>query len=383
MFSSFVRILKQPPQGPISKDGIIMNIPPFRSGQSAHQAHRALKQSIEIMDRAQHGTVLWFAEILKRRLFFKLGYSSIYQYAAEELGFSTTRTGDFKRLAEKLEVLPRIAAKVESGELGYTKAREIVKVANPATENGWLAVAAQQSRRELEATVKHAKKLAAQSRLTNPAQTELVPREKVAAPPAFSPVRIGFEMTPIQYARYEALVARMGTHENKAELLLDMMEAYLASDENAPRGASGPHYQIHVHECPTCAKTTVQGDSELTHTEAKRVHCDATVNLRGRRSKNTIPPRIRREVLARDRHRCRRKGCNHSRFLEIHHIVPRSRGGTHDPTNLVTLCSNCHQLWHENGGDLTSLLSDRIGSSEILIPQPGRAPECSKPPANT
>ena len=40
---------------------------------------------------------------------------------------------NFKRLAEKLEVLPRVKAKVKSGELGYTKAREIVKVATPAT----------------------------------------------------------------------------------------------------------------------------------------------------------------------------------------------------------------------------------------------------------
>jgi hypothetical protein len=324
---------------------------------------------------------LWFAEILKRRLFTELGYSSIYQYAAEELGFSSTRTGDFKRLAEKLEALPRVAAKVESGELGYTKAREIVKVADPATEDGWLAVAAQQSRRELEATVKNAKKVAAQERKTNPSQTELVPREKAAVPPASVSVRIGFELTAIQHARYEALMARIGAQENKAELLLDMMEAYL--EKSAPRGASGPHFQIHVHECPTCAKTLVQGEGELTKNEAGRVHCDATVHQRGHRSKGVIPPRIRREVLARDRHRCRRKGCNHSRFLEIHHIVPRSRGGTHDPANLVTLCSSCHQLWHENGGDLTSLLSDRMGNGDILIPQPVRAVTCSKPPANT
>jgi len=358
-----------------------MNIPEFRPGRTAGQADRALKQSVAVIDRAQHCAVLWFAEILKRRLFTDLGYSSIYQYAAEELGFSTTRAGDFKRLAEKLEALPRVAAKVESGELGYTKAREIVKVADPATEDDWLAVAAKQSRRELEATVKHAKKLVTQKRKTNPAQTELVAREVATTPPASSPVRIGFDMTPIQLARYEALMARIDVQDNQAEWLLEMMEAYLAGGENAPRGASGPHYQIHVHECPTCAKTTVLDGKELTKAEAEAIHCDAKVHRRGRRSKSTIPPRIRREVLARDRHCCRRKGCNHNRFLEIHHIVPRSRGGTHDPSNLVTLCSSCHRLWHEKGGDLTSLLSGIMATNQN--PHTAQDRICSQPPANT
>ncbi|MFN2371472.1 MAG: HNH endonuclease, partial [Candidatus Krumholzibacteriia bacterium] len=61
----------------------------------------------------------------------------------------------------------------------------------------------------------------------------------------------------------------------------------------------------------------------------------------------TIPPSIRREVLARDRHRCQGPGCSRTRFLEVHHRTPRARGGTHEPANLVTLCASCHRLFHE------------------------------------
>ena len=85
-----------------------MNMPEFRPGLGAGQAHQAMKQSVAIMDRAQHCAVLWFGEIMKRGLFRDLGHSSIYQYASAELGFSPTRTGDFKRLAEKLSTLPRV-----------------------------------------------------------------------------------------------------------------------------------------------------------------------------------------------------------------------------------------------------------------------------------
>lgn len=363
-----------------------MNMLEFHHGQNAGQAHLALKRSVEIMDRAQHCAVLWFAEILKRRLFRELGYSSMNQYAAEELGFSVTKTGDFKRLAEKLESLPGVKAKLKDGELGYTKAREIVKVADPSTENDWLAVAARQTRRELEATVKQAKKLAGHKRKANPAQGELVPREKTLAPPASAPVRVGFELTPVQFARYEALMARIGGHDSKADLLLDMMEAYLATGESAPRGALAARYQIHVHECPTCAKSNVQtpqGEMELSRVEGKMVHCDAQVHEPGHRNKSAIPPRTRREVLARDRHQCRRKGCNHNRFLDIHHLAPRAAGGSHDPANLITLCSSCHHLWHEKGSDLASLLSDRLSAKENTTSSSLRESTCSKPLANT
>jgi 5-methylcytosine-specific restriction endonuclease McrA len=54
--------------------------------------------------------------------------------------------------------------------------------------------------------------------------------------------------------------------------------------------------------------------------------------------------RARRAVLDRDRHRCRRCGSPATRFdaLHVHHVVPRSEGGTDALSNLVTLCALCH-----------------------------------------
>ncbi|MBE0567245.1 MAG: HNH endonuclease, partial [Krumholzibacteria bacterium] len=66
----------------------------------------------------------------------------------------------------------------------------------------------------------------------------------------------------------------------------------------------------------------------------------------GDRNTTTIPPRVRREVLARDRHRCRAPGCERRRYLEVHHVVARHRGGSNGAENLVTLCSACHRVWH-------------------------------------
>ena len=215
---------------------------------------------------------------MSRKLYRDLGFSSIRQYAIEALGFSSTRTGDFMRLAAKLESLPMVKQEVAAGRLGYTKAREIAAVADVNTEIEWVRVAREKSRRELEETVRLAKMVAGRQRKVDPGQRELMPRPEAPTPPAASSVRVGFEFSPTQFARYEVMLAKIGHRGDSAELLLEMMESFLATDETAPRGATGPHCQIHVHECPACAKITVQtlqGEKELTEAEAEAVRCDA------------------------------------------------------------------------------------------------------------
>ena len=58
-------------------------------------------------------------------------------------------------------------------------------------------------------------------------------------------------------------------------------------------------------------------------------------------------PKLRMQVLTRDRRRCRicgRRPDDHEDLeLHVHHIRPWARGGVTDPINLVTLCSTCHK----------------------------------------
>ena len=50
--------------------------------------------------------------------------------------------------------------------------------------------------------------------------------------------------------------------------------------------------------------------------------------------------RLRRRVLDRDGWRCVR--CSRAGRLEVDHIVPMIAGGSHEMTNLQTLCRPCH-----------------------------------------
>ena len=129
----------------------------FRSGQSATMAHRALKSALATLEKAKQCSVLWFQEIYERKLYRELGYASINQYAEQELGFSSSRTGDYLQLCRSFERLPRVKEKVASGELGYTSARVLARVANEENEADWVAFALNNSRRDLEKEVKRAK----------------------------------------------------------------------------------------------------------------------------------------------------------------------------------------------------------------------------------
>ena len=207
--------------------------------QSAPKVHTSLKHSLVAMDNAHQCAVLWFGEIMRRRLFRDLGHSSINQYANQELGFSKSRADDFIRLARQLDNLPAVRDAVASGELGYTKAREIVSVATPETQDTWLKVA-KGTRKDLVREVKKVKRAAK----VDPGQGDLLPSIPPVVAPRELPVRFQMDLTPEQEARRSALVERLhklgGVPNDRAELMLEALAVLVETKElqgqKCPRG---------------------------------------------------------------------------------------------------------------------------------------------------
>ena len=52
----------------------------------------------------------------------------------------------------------------------------------------------------------------------------------------------------------------------------------------------------------------------------------------------------RKAIYRRDGFQC--AVCGSTRFLQIHHYIPRGQGGNDTPHNLITLCSDCHAMAH-------------------------------------
>lgn len=59
--------------------------------------------------------------------------------------------------------------------------------------------------------------------------------------------------------------------------------------------------------------------------------------------RSSIPPKLRHKVLKRDRYTCQACGARAPDVeLEVDHVVPVSRGGTDDLSNLKVLCRDCN-----------------------------------------
>ncbi len=63
------------------------------------------------------------------------------------------------------------------------------------------------------------------------------------------------------------------------------------------------------------------------------------------RAFRTVPDRTRMVIEERDRS-CRVPGCDHSRWLHIHHVIHWEDGGPSDTANLIALCQRHHRLHH-------------------------------------
>lgn len=431
------------------------------AGQPARGVDKALRHALHALSHAHCAAVICFAEILARRLYRELGYSTIHHYAANALGFSPSRTAQFLRLAEALNRLPLLRAAVLTGQLGWTKAVVVAAIATERTEAVWLAEAQRLSRPDLarRATLARARAREAAAAQALEFSTREIPlppcppappappltdppSSHTAAPahacgatsrPATSPIatittvlsapatglpgdgdrpcrralfadggadpagdpppagalHVTLRFTPTQYARWAAQLERarklaargsrvLPGASSREELLLAALDELIAaagrdlappppagtvgppraarsaaaSDAaDAPvRGHHGPPYQIIVFRCEGCGGTRIQtplGARTLSRPAAEAATCDARVLTSQGRNVATIAPAVRRAVLVRDGYRCRAPGCTGTRFLEVHHRVPRARGGTNRPDNLVTLCAACHRLRHE------------------------------------
>ncbi|TMQ03289.1 MAG: hypothetical protein E6J91_47590 [Deltaproteobacteria bacterium] len=95
------------------------------------------------------------------------------------------------------------------------------------------------------------------------------------------------------------------------------------------------------------------------------------------RASQDIPPSVARFVWRRDGGRCRVDGCRSARGLELHHIIHRADGGSHDALNLILCCSRCHQSHH------AGLLTISGTAEQLVIHRSGQATACSAGPSLT
>ena len=126
------------------------------------------------------------------------------------------------------------------------------------------------------------------------------------------------------------------TIETSAPLLTVFIDANDAAPTNAEAG-------VVVEAGPRVGRDTIEAilcDAVIEVTARSE---DGTPVNMGRRSRS-VPPRLKRFILARDDDVCTIEGCTSRYRLQPHHIAPWSEGGTTDAENLATLCWFHHHV---------------------------------------
>jgi len=83
----------------------------------------------------------------------------------------------------------------------------------------------------------------------------------------------------------------------------------------------------------------------------------------------------RKKVYRRDDYQCQNCGSSGgpkgNSELHAHHIVPKSSGGTHDLSNLVCLCKECHNLVHDHPiGKASTNITEKDGKEKTSDSNP-------------
>jgi hypothetical protein len=167
---------------------------------------------------------------------------------------------------------------------------------------------------------------------------------------------VGAERDSFESAHTGAAVVRNGAHVGAAaaERRADTSPSPISLREARGDARTGV--------CPASRVLPALAPDARFRIEANVIAADTgavTTHHELRRAKQTIPPATRRAVLRRDHGSCAVPGCRNSRYLDIHHIRPRSEGGDNDSNNLIALCGAHHRAVHR--GELGITGSIEIG----------------------
>ncbi len=305
----------------------------------------------------------WLREAERLKIWRPLGMVSALDYLERVLGHTPHVANERLRVARTLGDLPVLTDAFAHGALQYSAIRELTRVATPTTETRWRDAA-------LGKTVRQVEELVAGHRRGEDPEDPSDPEVRTHV--------VCLELGAEVFARLRqvraTLTGERGGYVDDDQLVTTLCEAVLdrASANSSPEPTGRAKFQIAMSVCPRCDRASQEAAGSQVPIDGaalERARCDAQ-HLGSidqgcetpARASQDIPPRVVRFVWRRDGGRCQTPGCRSSTGLEIHHILHRADGGSHDPANLRLECSGCHLALHRGTLAITRTSSGPLGA---------------------
>lgn len=317
-------------------------------------------------------------EVEHKKVFLKLGYSSLFTYATQALRLPEGAAYNAITVARKAREIPELKTEIQAG-LSIAKARKVVPVlAASANPTLWLEKARTLSTRQLE------KEVARENpREATPERASYVSEKRLD-------LRLGVsEKLMLQLRRAQDQVSRSKARAVSLEETLEVLTGfYLQRQDPLEKAKRAVAKKGLVHGKAQPARRQDNSRSKLEHLQPARALAEqgheptsslrnatvlgaqrkqgARLGIHQRKTYFTsssrdelpdrrapIPSDISHTTRFRDQGRCqfrvRPDGpiCGESRWVELHHIKPVSQGGVHSAENLVILCRSHHADHHQ------------------------------------
>jgi len=339
------------------------------------------------INAANHQFLVLIAEFDRRNGWAQDGMQSCAHWLNWKCGIAIGAAREKVRVARALEKLPRVAAAMASGQLSYSKAREITRIGNEHNEDALLAIAEHGTAAHVERLVRayrscqEAEQLSREQRQQQNRRVSFrydddgsliltchLPAEAGAR--VMKALDVAVDALPVYAADVPAGTPKQVVpySQRRADALDAIAESFLAHKIAESPGAD--RHEIVVHVAAETLRSGVAGCCEIEHgpaiaaETARRFACDASLyaviedrdgeplNV-GRKTRNISAP-LRRLLAARDKG-CRFPGCSQARYLDAHHIKHWANGGETRPSNLLSLCRFHHRAVHEGGFEVQVL----------------------------
>lgn len=264
-------------------------------------------------------------EFDRTRDYLHFGATSLIGYVIEILKLSEGAAANLVTVARKAVEVPALKDAVASGEVTLNKARRLASVITKENQNQWLALAKASSSRVLEKEIaKFNPQFAIPERLKYKTEDRLELSLGVS------------EKFSEKLSRVKDLISQQKSRSISSEEALETaLEAFIQRHDPIKKAQRNVARKIDRLE----VENSEQSDTK---------HGTCRANQR-----KAINSAVKHAVTLRDLRQCTFTNvnghrCRHTKWLDIHHVVPVSEGGTNAISNLTTLCSAHHRLAHRH-----------------------------------
>jgi Domain of unknown function (DUF222) len=339
------------------------------------------------LDAAMHQLLVNLRAFDERGGWCVQGFQSCAHWLSWRVGWDLSTARDRIRVAHQLAGLPKVEAAMAAGELSYSKARAIARVATPHTEELLVQYAEYAPAAQMEKIcqklrmVERATEEKESGRRPDPEERHVQARSRddgmVCVKAVLRPEEAAMSMQVIQVAARSCREDENPKRQaNRADGLMAVIQSYARGDQSERTPvelivtvpSSALEEKGVSAECSECAASLISERSSspeisvngvsLSGEAARRLACDAgivevQVNERGEplsvgRRTRTIPAAIKRALLVRDK-TCRFPGCSNRLFLDGHHLQHWADGGETKLENLALMCTFHHKSLHQHG----------------------------------